>query len=126
MTAGKDFIYITQNDDKIFMWVDEPQQTHIGWIGKQPYVNSVVHEMICRAIGDVKLDGPEVIMLPQSQHDEMLPQSQHDEMLPQSQHDEMLPQSQHDEMLPQSQHDEMLPQSQHDEMLPQSNENEQK
>lgn len=66
MTAGKDFIYITQHEGKIFMWVDEPVNTEHGWIGKQPYVNSVVYEMICTAVGDIKFDGSEVIMLPKN------------------------------------------------------------
>lgn len=66
MTAGKDFIYITQHKGDIFMWVDEPVKTDKGWLGKEPYVNSVVYEMICTAVGNVKFDGPEVIMLPKN------------------------------------------------------------
>lgn len=61
MKAGKDFIYVTQKDNILFMWLDEPIKTDNGCKGKHPYVNSVLYKKIEEIIGDRKLNEPEMI-----------------------------------------------------------------
>ena len=61
MKAGKDFIYVTQKDNILFMWRDEPINTENGWRGKYPYVNNVLYKKIKETIGDRKLNEPEMI-----------------------------------------------------------------
>ena len=51
MKAGNDFIYVTQKDNILFMWLDEPINTENGWKGKHPYVNSVLYKKIKEIIG---------------------------------------------------------------------------
>lgn len=61
MKIGNDYIYVTQCDGVLFMWLDEPILTGGVWIGRQPYVNSILHEKAVEIIGDKKLNGPEII-----------------------------------------------------------------
>lgn len=63
MIIGKDFVYITQKNNIIFMWLDEPIETSSGWVGKIPYLNSVVYKKVLRAIGNTRLTEPEIIVL---------------------------------------------------------------
>lgn len=43
------------------MWADEPHKVGDEWVGKYPYVNSVVYGKLHDIIGDRKLDEPEMI-----------------------------------------------------------------
>ena len=61
MKAGTDLIYVTQKDNILFMWLDEPINTENGWRGKYPYVNSVLYKKLKETIGDRKLNEPEMI-----------------------------------------------------------------
>lgn len=62
MKPGNDYVYVTQCDDTLFMWLDEPVLTNGIWIGRQPYVNSILHEKVVETIGSKKLNEPEIIM----------------------------------------------------------------
>lgn len=62
MKVCKDFCYVTQSKNgKLFMWADEPHKVGDEWVGKYPYVNSVVYGKLHDIIGDRKLDEPEMI-----------------------------------------------------------------
>lgn len=61
MKAGNDYVYVTQNKDKLFMWLDEPMLVNGVWTGKQPYVNSVAYNKVKEIIGNNKLNEPEII-----------------------------------------------------------------
>lgn len=63
MKAGADFIYVTQQNGKTLLWLDEPMKKDNVWVGKQPYVNSVMYNAVLTMIGDRKLDEPEMIVL---------------------------------------------------------------
>lgn len=62
MKPGNDYVYVTQCDDTLFMWLDEPVLTNGIWIGRQPYVNSILHEKVVETISSKKLNEPEIIM----------------------------------------------------------------
>lgn len=61
MKVGKDFVYVTQKNDMLFMWLDEPVKTEKGWQGKQPYVNSVLYKKIHDIVGNRKIEEYEMI-----------------------------------------------------------------
>lgn len=63
MKVKSDFIYVTQQNGKTLLWLDEPVKRNNVWVGKQPYVDSVMHDTVVALIGDRKLDEPEMIVL---------------------------------------------------------------
>lgn len=61
MKVGKDFIWVTQENNKLFMWADEPIKKDGRWIGERPVVNSVWYNVINKVFHGKQIDEPELV-----------------------------------------------------------------